>query len=391
MQHIYLDHAATTPVDHRVLEAMQPYFSEKYGNPSSLHFFGQEARKAIDAARDIIATEIGCTSDEVIFVSGGTEANNFVLKGIAFARTQGEIITTPIEHHAILEPLEFLEKRGFRVKILPVDKYGLVDPADVKKAITKETILVSVMHGNNEIGTIEPIREIAEVIRRKTKDEGRNIVFHTDAVQTFGYLPIKVDELNVDLMSVSAHKFYGPKGVGFLYIRKGTRLVRFMDGGAQEFGKRASTQNVPGIVGLGKAVELLSKERSDRVAHVKKLRDKLIAGIQDKIADVVLNGHPEKRLPNNAAFCVTGVEGESMVLNLDMERIAASTGSACSSGSLDPSHVLRAIGVDPVLAHGQVRFTLGNMNTEAEVDKVLEILPRIVEKLRRMSPLYKAK
>ncbi|MFH0887544.1 MAG: cysteine desulfurase family protein, partial [bacterium] len=326
--------------------------------------------------------------------------NNYAIKGIAFANEkkclpdarlpdgQGKhIITSPIEHHAVLEPLEYLEGKGFRITKLAVDKYGLIDLEDLSKVITKDTVLVSIMHANNEIGTIEPIKEIGEVIRRRTINDGRKIVFHTDAVQSFGYLPINVGELNIDLMSVSAHKFYGPKGIGFLYIRDGIKLVRFMDGGAQEFGKRASTHNVPGIVGLGKAVELLAKEREAREQHVIMLRDKLIKEIHKNIPDVLLTGHPGMRLPNNASFCIKNAEGESMLINLDLEGIAVSSGSACSSGSLEPSHVLKAIGTDPILSHGSLRFTFGRDNSEKDIDRLMVVLPKIVNKIRKMSPL----
>ena len=387
MRKVYLDYAATTPVHPEVSEAMQPYFSEKFGNPSSIHSFGREAKAAIDEARDKVASLLGAKSEEIVFTSGGTEADNFALEGIAFANEHkgNHIIITPIEHHAVIEPAKFLEKRGFKITYLPVDKYGLVDPEDVKKAVTSKTILISVMHANNEIGTIEPIAEIGKI----TKEKG--IYFHTDAVQTVGAIPVKVNELNVDLLSASAHKLYGPKGVGMLYIRKGTKISRYLHGGEQEKGRRASTENVPGIVGFGKAVEIASKELPERAKHLIPLRDKLIKGIFEKIEDVHLNGHPEKRLPNNVNLCIERVEGESMLLNLDLEGIAASTGSACSSGSLEPSHVLMAIGVSQELAHGSLRFTLGRLTTEEDIDYVLEVLPRIVKKLREISPLKKVK
>ncbi len=384
MRRIYLDYAATTPTDPRVVEAMLPYFTKSFGNPSSIHFFGQEGKRAIEEARDKVANLIGAKSEEMVFTSGGTEADNFALKGVAFANEKkgNHIITTAIEHHAVIEACKFLEKRGFKVTYLPVDREGLVDPEDVKKSITDKTILVSVMHANNEIGTIEPIAEIGKITQE------REIYFHTDAVQTTGHLPLNVDKLNVDLLSMSSHKLYGPKGVGALYIRKGTRVISFIHGGEQERRRRASTENVPGIVGFGRAVEI-AKEKMDKEAkHLTSLRDRLIKGILGQIEEVRLNGHPTQRLPNNVNVSVEFVEGESMLLNLDLAGIAASTGSACSSSTLEPSHVLLAIGLSPVIAHGSLRFTLGRGTTEEDIDYVLEILPKIVTKLRSMSPLY---
>jgi cysteine desulfurase len=386
MRRIYLDHAATTPVHPEVAKAMLPYFTEAFGNPSSIYSYGQEARGAIEEARTKVAKLIGARRDEIIFTSGGTEANNFALKGAAYANESkgNHIITTAIEHHAVLEPCKFLEKRGFTITYLPVDKYGLVDPDDVKKAITAKTILISVMHANNEVGTIEPVAEIGEIAREA------GVYFHTDAVQTAGHVPVNVDELKVDLLSISAHKFYGPKGIGALYVRKGTKLVPFMHGGQQEKRRRAGTENVPGIVGLGKAAELAGQEMDKEAKRQAYLRDKLIGGLMEKIEHLHLNGHPRKRLPNNINISVDFVEGESMLLNLDLEGICASTGSACSSASLEPSHVLLALGVPPEQAHGSLRFTLGRENTEADVERVLEVLPRIVGKLRAMSPLLKS-
>lgn len=389
MRRIYLDYAATTPTHPDVVVEMQPYFSEKFGNPSSLHSFGSEAKSAIEKAREKAADLIGAKPEEIIFTSGGTEANNFALHGVAYSNEKqgNHIITAPIEHHAMLEPCKFLESRGFKVTYLPVDKQGLVNPEDVRKAITDKTILVSVMHANNEIGTIEPIEKISEVIRHWTLDIGHKIYFHTDAVQTVGAIPVNVDKLGVDLLSISSHKLYGPKGVGALYVRKGTRMVPFLRGGGQERNRRASTENVSGIVGFGKACELAKDELQSRINHLTPLRDKLIKGIMDKIPDVVLNGHPTRRLPKNVDITVKYVEGESMLLNLDMEGIACSTGSACSSGSLEPSHVLMAVGLSPELAHGSLRFTLGRLNTQEDINHVLEVFPKIVEKLRKMSPL----
>ncbi len=385
MNRIYLDYAATTPTDPEVVKAMSPYFTDIFGNPSSLYAFGQEAKSVIEEARDIIASFIGTKPEEIVFTSGGTESNNFALKGIAYAnKNKGEhIITSSIEHHAITEPCKFLEKQGFKVTYLKVDKYGLVDPDDVKKAITDKTILISIMHANNEIGVIQPIQEIGKIAREK------GIYFHTDAVQTFGHLPISVDELNVDLLSASAHKLYGPKGVGVLYIRKGTRISTFMHGGDQESGRRASTHNVSGIVGFGKAVELAREKMDEERNKLIPLRDKLIRGILGNIDHTRLNGHPTKRLPNNVNVSVEYIEGESMILNLDMQGIACSTGSACTSSSLEPSHVLLAIGLSHEIAHGSLRFTLGRYTKEEDIDYVLKTLPAVVERLRAMSPLYK--
>ncbi len=385
MKKIYLDNAATTPTDARVIEAMLPFFSQLYGNPSSLHAFGQEAKHAIEEARYIVAQFIGARQEEIVFTSGGTESNNSAIKGVAYARRdQGNhIITSKIEHHAVLETCYFLEKQGFEVTYIPVDEFGLVDPADVKKAITGKTILISIMHANNEIGTIEPIAEIGKITREK------GIYFHTDAVQTFGHVPINVSALNVDLFSASGHKLYGPKGVGILYVKKGVRMLPFMHGGDQEQGRRASTHNVPGIVGFGKAVELAKEEMSKEIEQLTLLRDKIIKGFLNKIEYARLNGHPAERLPNNVNVSISYVEGESMLLNLDMEGIACSTGSACTSSSLEPSHVLAAIGLSHELAHGSLRFSLGRLTSEEEIDYLLTVLPGIVRKLRAMSPLYK--
>ena len=385
MKRIYLDNAATTPTDPRVVQAMLPYFTEVYGNPSSLHAFGQGAKHAVEEARRIVAVFIGAKPEEVIFTSGGTESNNFTIKGVALAmREKGNhIITSKIEHHAVLEPCHFLEKQGFKVTIIPVDEYGLVDPADVKKAITGKTILISIMHANNEIGTIEPIAEIGKLARSK------GVYFHADAVQTLGHLPINVDELNIDILSASGHKLYGPKGVGILYVRKGVRMLPFMHGGDHEQGRRASTHNVPGIVGFGKAVELAEEEMGKEIEKLTFLRDKLIKGIFNKVEFTRLNGHSTRRLPNNVNVSISYVEGESMLLNLDMEGIACSTGSACTSSSLEPSHVLSAIGLSHELAHGSLRFSLGRQTSEDDIDYVLGVMPGIVGKLRSMSPLYK--
>jgi cysteine desulfurase len=385
MRRIYLDHAATTPTHPEVVKAMLPYFTDAFGNPSSIYSYGQEAKGAVEEARINVAELIGARSEEIIFTSGGTEADNYALEGVAYANEHkgNHVITTSIEHHAVMEVCKFLEKRGFRITCLPVDKYGLVDPDDVKRAITDKTILISVMHASNEVGTIEPVEKIGEIAREA------GAYFHTDAVQTVGHIPVNVDKLKVDLLSISAHKLYGPKGVGALYVRKGTRLVSLMHGGEQEKRRRAGTENVPAIVGLGKAVELVGQEMGKEAERLAYLRDKLIKGLVEKIDHIRLNGHPTRRLPNNVNLSVDFVEGESMLLNLDLEGICASTGSACSSAILEPSHVLLALGLPPEQAHGSLRFTLGRENTEADVERVLEVLPGIVAKLRAMSPLLK--
>lgn len=384
MNRIYLDYAATTPCDPQVLEAMEPYFFGKFGNPSSIHSYGQEAKKAIEDSRQKLASFLGAKPEEIVFTSGGTESDNFAIKGVASAMEKkgNHIITSAIEHHAVSEPCKFLEKRGFKITYAGVDKNGLVSPGDIQKAITDKTILISVMHANNEIGTIQPIAEIGKVAKEK------GIYFHTDAVQTVGHIPVNVDDLNVDLLSLSAHKFYGPKGVGALYIRKGTRIERFLHGGDQEKGRRASTHNTPGIVGLGAAVDLCRANMEEEAKFQTALRDKLIKEISGKISDVYLNGHAKTRLPNNVNFSIKYIEGESILLNLDMLGIAASTGSACTSTSLEPSHVLLAIGLAHEIAHGSLRITLGRWTKEEEIDYFLQHLSKVVEKLRAMSPLY---
>jgi len=385
VRRIYLDHAATTPTHAEVVEAMLPYLSNVFGNPSSIHSFGQEAKAVVEESRDKIAALVGARSEEIVFTSGGTEADNFAIKGIAYANEgKGDhIITTTIEHHAVMETCKFLQKRGFEVTYLPVDSYGLVDPQDVKKAITDKTILISVMNANNEVGTIEPIAEIGKIAR----EEG--IYFHSDAVQAVGHIPVKVDELGVDLLAMSAHKLHGPKGVGALYIRKGTKLIPFMHGGEQERRRRAGTENVPAIVGFGKAAEIAQGEIETETKRLIYLRDKLIKGLGEQIGHIRLNGHPTKRLPNNVNVSIEFVEGESMLLNLDLEGIAASTGSACSSSSLEPSYVLLAMELSHELAHGSLRFSLGRETTEEDIARVLEVLPRISTKLRAMSPMLK--
>ncbi len=382
---IYFDNAATTPVAPEVLAAMMPFFGNFFGNPSSLHAFGQDARRAMEAARAELARLINADPDEIVFTSGGTESDNFAVKGVAGAnRDRGNhIITTKIEHHAVLEPCHVLENQGFRVTYLDVDEYGLVSPEDVIKAITPETILVSVMHANNEIGTVEPIAEIGQI----TRDMG--IYLHTDAVQTVGHLPIDVQQMNVDLLSSSAHKLSGPKGIGFLYIRKGTKIAQFMHGGGQEKNRRASTQNVPGIVGFGKAAEIALKEMDAEIERLTGLRDRFIREVLARVPHARLNGHPQKRLPNNINLSAAYVEGEALVLNLDMQGVAASTGSACTSGSFEPSHILKAIGLPLEMSQGSIRFTLGRITKDEEVDYVIGILPGIIEKLRALSPVYK--
>ena len=384
MKQCYFDYAATTPTDPLVVEAMKPYFSETYGNPSSIHSFGRQARSAMEDARSSIAQFVGAKPEEIIFTSGGTESNNFALHGVVYANEKkgNHIITSAIEHHAIIEPAQFLEKHGCSVTYIGVDANGTVSPAAIEKAITDKTVLISVMHANNEIGTIQPIKEIAAVAQK------RGVYFHTDAVQTVGHIPVNVNKLGIDLLSLSAHKFYGPKGIGALYVRKGTRIAPFLRGGGQEKHRRASTENVPGIIGMAQALELCSQKMDAEAAQQTQLRDRLIAGLQKKIPTVYLNGHPTQRLPNNVNFSIGFVEGESMLLNLDMLGIAASTGSACTSGDLEPSHVLLAIGRPHELCHGSIRFTLGRFTQPQEIDYLLEQFPQVVSKLRAMSPLY---
>ena len=385
MKRMYLDYAATTPTHPEVLKAMLPYFDESFGNPSSIHSYGQEAKDAVERARSKVASLIGAKSEEIVFTGSGTEADNFALKGVALAlqRKGNHIITSSIEHHAVLETCKFLQKQGFSVTILPVDGYGMVDPADVKKAITKKTILVSIMHANNECGTIEPLAEIGTITGEA------EVYFHSDSVQTVGHIPINMNKSNVDLLSISAHKLYGPKGVGALFIRKGTRISPFMHGGSQERGRRASTENVPGIVGFGKAAEIAQQEMAEEADKLTSLRDQLIEGILTGIEYTQLNGHPVMRLPNNINVSINYVEGESVLLNLDLEGICASTGSACTSEDLEPSHVLVAMGLPHLQAHSSLRFTLGKWTTENDINRVLDVLPGIVAKLRAMSPLMK--
>ena len=384
MKSIYLDHAATCPTDPKVVEAMLPYFSDHYGNPSSIYSLSRTTRNAIENARTILASAIGADPKEIVFTSGGSESDNFAIKGIAHAlKDKGNhIITSQIEHHAVLYTCKFLEKNGYDVTYVPVDEHGTIKLDELEKAIRPDTILITVMHANNEIGTIQPIRQIGEIAKK------HGIKFHTDAVQTFGHIPVNANDLNVDLLSISAHKFYGPKGVGALYIRKGTKITPQIHGGDQERRRRASTENVPGIVGLGKAVEIATESMADEADRQTKLRNDFIKAILEKIPDSRLNGHPVNRLPNNINISFEGIEGESILLNLDMYGIAASTGSACSSSSLEPSHVLLSIGLTHEFAHGSVRFSLGKQTTREELDRVMDILPGIIQKLRAMSPLY---
>ncbi|WP_282570126.1 cysteine desulfurase NifS [Methanoculleus sp. 7T] len=379
----YMDHAATTPTRPEAVEAMLPYFSERFGNPSSLYALAREAKEAVEEARGQVAAAIGARPEEVYFTSGGTEADNWAVKGVAAAlRGKGDhIITSAIEHHAVLHPCRALERKGYRVTYLPVDEFGRVDPGTVEDAVTDRTILISVMAANNEIGTIQPVAAIGKVAH----DHG--ILFHTDAVQAIGAFPVDVDGMGADLLALSAHKFGGPKGTGALYVRKGTRLETFMDGGAQERGRRAGTENVPGIVGLGRAIELAVAEMPRNSARIAAMRDRLIRGILDAVPDTRLNGHPTERLPNNVNVAFRYVEGESILLMLDALGVSASTGSACTSASLEPSHVLTACGLPPEHAHGSLRLTLGSGNTEDDVDYVLSVLPGVIERLRQMSPL----
>ena len=361
-----------------------PYLTTIYGNPSSPHSFGQEARKGVEHARDQVAKALNALPEEIIFTGCGTESDNTVLFGVAerYAKKGNHIITTNVEHHAILHTCEALEKRGVKVTYLPVDENGMVTAEQVEKAITDQTILVSIMFANNEVGTIMPVAEIGKVCRE------HGVLFHTDAVQAVGHVPVDVKAMNIDMLSLSAHKFHGPKGVGALYVKKGIRLPAYVMGGAQERNRRAGTENVAGIVGLGAAIEIAVQQLPESAARMAKLRDKLIAGIAERIPEVKLNGHPTLRLPNNVNYSIKYIEGESILLMLDMNGIAASSGSACTSGSLDPSHVLLALGLTHEVAHGSVRLTLSDETTEEDIDYVLEVLPKVAERLRAMSPLY---
>ncbi|EPY2277378.1 cysteine desulfurase NifS [Clostridium sporogenes] len=383
---VYMDYSATTYTKPEVLEEMLPFFTENFGNPSSLYSFSDKTKKAVNLARERVAKVLNAEKNEIFFTSGGSEADNWALKGIAYANKNkgNHIITTKIEHHAILHTAQFLEKEGFKVTYLPVDEEGFVSVEDVKTAITDETILVSIMFANNEIGTIEPIKEIGELCKEK------NIYFHTDAVQAIGHVDIDVKDMNVDLLSMSAHKFYGPKGVGALYIRNGVKIQNLIHGGGQERGKRASTENIAGIVGLGKAIELAIENMHEENKKLANLRGKLIKEVEKRIPEVKLNGPRDmsKRLPNNVNISFIGIEGETLLLDLDMNGIFGSTGSACASASLDPSHVLLSIGLPHEVAHGSLRLSLGAKNTEEDIDYVLEVLPKIIKQRREMSPLW---
>lgn len=383
-KYIYMDNSATTPVKKKVLDEMIPYFTENFGNPSSIYSLGSNSKVAVEKAREQVARALGADKNEIYFTAGGSESDNWALKGIASKHKNkgNHIITTKIEHHAVLHTCEYLHKNGFEITYLNVDKDGLIDLKELESAITDKTILISIMFANNEIGTIQPIKEIGEIAKSK------NIIFHTDAVQAIGNVRIDVKELNIDLLSLSAHKFYGPKGMGALYIRKGLQIDPLIAGGGQERNKRAGTENVPGIVGLGKAIELAYENLEEHNEKLIKLRERLINGIQENIKYTRINGHRTKRLPGNVNVCFEFIEGESLLLSLDIEGIAGSSGSACTSGSLDPSHVLLAIGLPHEIAHGSLRLSLGDFNTEEEVDYVIAKLVKIVDRLRNMSPLY---
>ncbi len=379
---IYLDYAATTPIEPRVLDAMMPFLTEKFGNPNSIHTYGREARRVVDEAREKISQLLKCQPSEILFTSGGTESDNLAIRGVAeaYCHKGNHIITTQIEHHAVLHTCKALEEKGFEVTYLPVDQHGLVYPEQVADAINERTILVSIMHANNEIGTIEPIEEIVKAV----KDKRADVLVHTDAVQTVGHIPVDVREIGVDLLSFSAHKFYGPKGVGGLFVRRGVKLIPQITGGGQERNRRSGTENVAGIVGTAKALEISVSEMPTEMPRLQRLRDELIAKVLSKIPDSLLNGHPSQRLPHNANFSFRGVEGEALLLQLDMHGIAASSGSACSSGSLEPSHVLLALGLPYELAIGSLRLTLGRFTTHEDILKVVEVLPSIIEKLRTL-------
>ena len=385
MGRIYLDNNATTPVRPEVAEALARMLKGCYGNPATLYCIGQEAHVELEHARDVMAKILGCNREEIIFTSGGTESDNIAVLGVARAnRKKGNhIITTKIEHHAILNPCKALEKEGWQVTYLPVDEYGMVNPEDVERSITSGTVLISIMHANNEVGTIQPIAEIGRIAK------AHKITFHTDAVQSFGKLSVNVNELGVDLLSASSHKIYGPKGVGLLYVRKGTKILPIMFGGHQERSLRPGTENVPGIVGFGKAAELMAAEGPAEEARLLKLRERLWEGIKANVPHVKLNGHPTMRLAGTLNVIFEYVEGESIILSLDEHGICAASGSACTSDSLEPSHVLAAMGVPPEKSHGALRMSFGRENTEEDVDKVLEALPKVVEKLRSFSPIYK--
>ena len=381
---VYMDNAATTKMKKEVIDAMIPCLENDYGNPSSIYTVGRSAKKLLEESRETVARAIGAKTNEIYFTSGGSESDNWAIKGIADAhRSKGNhIITTKMEHHAVLHPCEYLEKNGFEVTYLDVDEYGVVKIDELKKAIKKETILISIIFANNEVGTIQPIKEIGEIAKE------HNVVFHTDAVQAIGHIEIDVEDLNIDLLSMTGHKIYGPKGTGALFIKRGIKITPLIHGGAQEKRRRAGTENVPSIVGFAKAVELATANIEEDSKKLIKLRDKLMSEIEKNIDNIKLNGHPEKRLPGNVNFSFEYIEGESLLLSLDMLGIAASSGSACTSGSLDPSHVLLCMGLPHEIAHGSLRLSLGDFNSEDEIDYVVKNLVTIVERLRKMSPLY---
>ena len=383
---IYLDHAATTPLRAEALQAMMPYLQEAFGNPSSIHAVGQRARKALEDARDIVAKALECRANEVVFTSGGTESDNAAIKGGAMALrpTGNHVITTAIEHHAVLHTCHQLEGMGCDVTYVPVDDAGLVDPRDVLDAVTDQTVLVSVMYANNEIGTVQPVAEIARLVKEKAKEQGRTILVHTDAVQAAGYLDLSVKTLGVDLLSLSGHKFHGPKGAGVLFVRRGTPFSPLLMGGGQERERRSGTENVPAIVGMAVALRLAELEREAASTHSAALRDRLAAGIMERVPGTILNGHPTNRLPNNVNVCFPGLEAEPVLLGLDLKGIYASSGSACSTASLEPSHVLTAIGRPADIARGSLRVTVGRATTEDDVDYFLETLPPLVQRLREM-------
>ncbi len=389
---VYMDHAGTTPLAPEVLRAMTPYFTELFGNPSSIHAVGQEARYALDEARDRVARVLNCRSREVVFTGGGTESDNAAIVGVATAlvETGNHLITTSVEHHAVLHTCQHLESQGFEVTYLPVDSDGMVQPDAVYRAITEKTTLISVMYANNEIGVINPIADIAAAVKQRAAELSRTILFHTDAVQAAGYLDIDVRKLGVDLLSLSGHKFHGPKGTGVLFIRRGAPFLPYILGGGQERERRSGTENIPGIVGLSYALETANAQREENSRHCAALRDRIIEQVLERVPGSRLNGHPTERLPNNANFSFSGVEGEPILLGLDMAGIAASSGSACSSGSLEPSHVLLALGQSAEVARGSLRLTLGKDNTEEQVDYLLDVLVDLVERLRQLPSLTTA-
>lgn len=385
MKKIYLDNNATTPLDPEVLEEMLPYLKEEFGNPSSIHLFGRNARKAVDEARDRVASLLNCEASEIVFTGSGTEADNMAIKGVADATEKKHIITSLIEHHAILNACVYLEKKGYRITYVSVDRHGIVNVNQVKDAINEDTFLISIMHANNETGVIQPVEEIGRIAREK------EIYFHTDAVQTTGKEKIDMRKVNIDLLSLSAHKIYGPKGTGALYIRKGTKMEAIIHGGHHEYNRRAGTENVAGIAGLGKATEIAGKEMEKESKTIRRLRDRLYDKVSKDVENVYLNGHPEKRTAGTLNLSFEFVEGEATILNLDLKGIGVSSGSACTSGTLTPSHVLTAMGVPALLAQSAIRFSLGKFNTQEEIDYTAEVIPEIIGKLRDISPLYKKK